>query len=76
MRETESHLLQGWAKAPGVVTPLSYLELGCLSPGISLPQLGLCKACVAVKPKFREAPEVQNRYFWAVTAAYTVTYSC
>lgn len=75
MRETESHLFPGWAKAQGVVAPLSFLELGCLSPGVSLLQLGLCKACVALKPKFREAHQVENRYFWAITAAYTMTYS-
>lgn len=58
------------------MAPLSFLELECLSPSVSLLQLGLCKACVALKPKFREAHQVENRYFWAVTAAYTVTYSC
>lgn len=74
-RETESHLFPGWAKAQRVVAPLPFLELGCLSPGVSLPQLGLCKACVTLKPKFKEAHHVANRYFWAVTAAYTVKYS-
>lgn len=41
-----------------------------MSPGISLLQLELCKACVAMKPKFREAYRVQNGHFWALIAAY------
>lgn len=65
MRETESHLFPGWAKAQRVVAMVKEGP-GCLSPVISVLQLEPCMTCVAMKPKLGEGRQgqVQDRHFW------------
>lgn len=71
MRETESHLVPCLAKVRGDGGSTVLARTRMLSPGISPPRLGLCKVCVAQKPRFREAHQVQNRRCGAAVVAFT-----